>query len=116
MTVDVADLREDVLHSLQEKRLTIDLEPTIVLELLDRIADLEDTVDEQRSREAESNSLNYLHGLKDGITRYAWWKNGVQFVGTTGTTLKQALEAVDKTRDDIDAWITTATAHTEARP
>ena len=38
----------------------------------------------------------YIQGLKDGITKYAWWKNGVQEVGTTGTTLKKALARVDE--------------------
>ncbi len=31
-------------------------------------------------------------GLEEGITLYAWWKDGVQYVGTTGRTLKKALE------------------------
>ena len=30
-----------------------------------------------------------------GIRRYAWWRDGEQYVGTTGTTLKQALEEVE---------------------
>ena len=38
----------------------------------------------------------YLLGLKDGIRRFAWWKNGTEFVGSCGMTLKQALEEVDK--------------------
>ena len=31
-------------------------------------------------------------GLREGITRYAHWKNGVQLVGTCGTTLADALQ------------------------
>lgn len=36
----------------------------------------------------------YIEGLKEGIRRYAWWKNGCQYVGSCGTTLKQALEEI----------------------
>ena len=38
----------------------------------------------------------YFDGVKAGIRRFAWWKDGVQYVGTTGTTLKKALEEVDQ--------------------
>lgn len=27
----------------------------------------------------------------DGLTRYAWWKDGEQYVGTCGTKLKDAV-------------------------
>lgn len=37
----------------------------------------------------------YKKGLIDGVTRYAWWKDGVQYVGTFGKTLKQAIEEID---------------------
>ncbi len=37
----------------------------------------------------------YLAGIKDGIRRFAWWKDGVEYVGTCGTTLKKALEKVE---------------------
>ena len=30
-------------------------------------------------------------GHKEGLCEYAWWKDGVQYVGTCGTTLKEAL-------------------------
>ena len=34
----------------------------------------------------------YYSGVAEGIHKYAYWKDGVQYVGTTGKTLKQALE------------------------
>jgi predicted transcriptional regulator len=34
----------------------------------------------------------YVKGLEDGIRAYAWMKDGVTYVGTTGRTLAQALE------------------------
>jgi len=47
----------------------------------------------------ELDKLDYYDGLyegmRQGITLYAWWKDGTQYVGTTGRTLKQALEEVD---------------------
>ena len=37
----------------------------------------------------------YKRGFIDGITCFAWWKDGIEYVGTTGMTLKQAKETVD---------------------
>jgi len=38
----------------------------------------------------------YFDGVREGIRMYAWWRDGIQYCGTTGTTLKQALEEVDQ--------------------
>ena len=35
-----------------------------------------------------------IDGMKDGIRRFAWWKDGVQYVGTTGKTLADALSEI----------------------
>lgn len=40
----------------------------------------------------------FYDGVKEGIWKYAWWKDGIQYVGTTGKTLKQALAEVDEER------------------
>ena len=37
----------------------------------------------------------YYKGVKEGLWRYAWMKDGVYYVGTTGKTLKKALADVD---------------------
>lgn len=37
----------------------------------------------------------YYNGIREGIEQYAHWKDGVQYVGTGGTTLKTALERID---------------------
>jgi predicted transcriptional regulator len=42
----------------------------------------------------------YVEGLKAGITLYAYWKDGVQYVGTSGKTLKEALERAKRSLDD----------------
>ncbi len=34
----------------------------------------------------------YKEGYEAGLKTYAWWKDGVQYVGTCGTTLKEALK------------------------
>lgn len=41
---------------------------------------------------------NYYDGIIEGLTRYAWWKDGVQYVGTCGSTLKQAIADVEAER------------------
>lgn len=35
----------------------------------------------------------YVIGLEDGIRAYSWMKDGTTYVGTTGRTLAEALEA-----------------------
>lgn len=35
-------------------------------------------------------------GVAAGIQAYAWWKDGVQQVGTAGMTLEAALKEVDE--------------------
>lgn len=37
----------------------------------------------------------YYNGIREGIEQYAHWKDGVQYVGTCGTTLKDALKYID---------------------
>lgn len=44
---------------------------------------------------AEIRQRAYFRGVRDGVQRFAWWKDGVQRVGTTGRTLRQALDEVD---------------------
>ena len=39
---------------------------------------------------------DFANGVKEGIKLFAWWKDGIQYVGTTGTTLKEALKKVDE--------------------
>lgn len=36
----------------------------------------------------------YNEGFKDGLRAFAWWKDGVQYVGTCGTTLLQAIDGM----------------------
>lgn len=38
----------------------------------------------------------YFAGVRKGLWMFAWWKDGVQCVGTSGATLKNALEEVDE--------------------
>ena len=43
----------------------------------------------------DAKNQAYIDGLKEGLTRFAWSKEGVQYVGTSGTTLQEALAQVD---------------------
>jgi hypothetical protein len=36
----------------------------------------------------------WTHGILEGIRLFAWWKDGVQYVGSCGTTLEHALKEV----------------------
>jgi hypothetical protein len=41
----------------------------------------------------------YYSGMAEGISKYAHWKDGVQYVGTTGKTLAKALEELKVERE-----------------
>lgn len=36
--------------------------------------------------------VSFLEGVLSGIHQYAWWKDGTEYVGTTGKTYKDAIE------------------------
>ena len=38
----------------------------------------------------------YYQGMRDGVERFAWWRDGIQYVGTTGRTLKEAIADIDR--------------------
>jgi hypothetical protein len=38
----------------------------------------------------------YDRGWVDGVRAFAWWKDGTQYVGTTGTTLTDAITRRNK--------------------
>lgn len=42
----------------------------------------------KRIRELEGA---YRRGVIEGLRQYAWWADGVQYVGTCGTTLSEAI-------------------------
>lgn len=59
-------------------------------------AELEKKVASHNTQVAELHAMANRareEGRKEGLCEYAWWKDGVQYVGTCGTTLKQALKA-----------------------
>lgn len=37
----------------------------------------------------------YYEGLREGVRMYAYWKEGVQYVGTTGKSLREAIATID---------------------
>jgi hypothetical protein len=41
-----------------------------------------------------NDQLHFLQGKIEGLEEYAWWKDGVCYVGTCGTTLKDATTAL----------------------
>ncbi len=43
----------------------------------------------------------YFQGKRDGLELYAHWRDGVQYVGTTGCTLQQALNEVNRAEEEV---------------
>jgi len=50
----------------------------------------------------KNTTRDHFEGLIDGIKMYAWWKDGTQYVGTTGTTLKEAIKRLEDEYTIID--------------
>ena len=44
----------------------------------------------------------YFKGQRNILRLYAWWKDGTQYVGTTGTTLNSAFEEICK--EEVQAF------------
>ena len=42
----------------------------------------------------------YYKGLREGVERFAWWRDGTQYVGTTGSTLKNVLQDINSFEAD----------------
>jgi hypothetical protein len=59
-------------------------------------------------KESEVSRAVWLQGYLAGLRAFAWWRDGVQYVGTCGTTLRQAIErawekyGIQKTEDADD--------------
>lgn len=50
----------------------------------------EDRVLVPYSKVKEQAEISFKAGMKYGIWLFAWWKDGVQYVGTSGRTLEEA--------------------------
>lgn len=50
-----------------------------------------------------SQSSAYYAGLREGVSMYAHWRDGTQYVGTTGKTLRAALAEIQEQEDDVRA-------------
>ena len=50
----------------------------------------------------------YYQGLREGVSMYAHWQDGVQYVGTTGCTLETALAEIYQQEQELLARYHTA--------
>ena len=50
---------------------------------------------ERTEEEQKAYREGYEAGLKEGVRKYAWWKDGEQWVGTCGTRLKEAIKRIE---------------------
>lgn len=48
-------------------------------------------------------SAAFKAGRRAGLREYAWWKDGTEYVGSCGTTLKKALADAD--REPAPKWL-----------
>lgn len=54
------------------------------------------TVSEIRKQGERLWDLGFIAGLEAGLRMYAWWKDGVEFVGCGNRTLAEALKSAPK--------------------
>jgi len=47
----------------------------------------------------------YYKGIREGVEKFAWWKDGRQYVGTCGSTLKDVLHDLANFEEDDIARI-----------
>ena len=52
------------------------------------------TVEQDQYRQIQEMRSYYI-GLREGVSMFAHWRDGVQYVGTTGKTLKQAIDQIN---------------------
>jgi len=38
------------------------------------------------------DNIEYDNGFVDALKTFAWWKDGIEYVGSCGMTLKEAIE------------------------
>ena len=48
----------------------------------------------------QAQTQAYYKGLREGVEKFAWWKDGTQYVGTTGSKLKSVLQDIDSFEAD----------------
>jgi hypothetical protein len=41
----------------------------------------------------------HYDGMREGLWRHAWWKDGVEYVGNSGVTLKEAYAKLEEDRN-----------------
>ena len=61
-------------------------------EEIDRLEVEKKQLQAENERLRKCIKIRYEEGFITGLREYAWWKDGVQYVGTCGQTLKEAIE------------------------
>lgn len=57
----------------------------------------------------------FVAGMKEGFRCFAWWKDGVEYVGCGAYTLEQALQAIDNGDfdEEAEAWLRSRQCHAD---
>jgi hypothetical protein len=64
--------------------------------------DVIDSPDIPNKLYTETDLMNkFYDGMHSGVYMYAWMKDGVYYVGTTGRTLKEANAEIEKERQSV---------------
>lgn len=61
-------------------------------------------------------AATYFAGVADGVRMFAWWRDGTQLAGTTGTTLAEAIDQLDAERQRVITALVTVQPEDQATP
>ena len=64
------------------------------------VLDIDDLINLKKWQEEQTGVVSeYKRGFQDGIKCFAHWKDGVEYVGTCGMTLEDALKSIENLND-----------------
>ena len=110
MDIDVVGELQAGIRILKDQRYALTEANTKLQAEVERLQGQADGYCVEYTEQKAENKRQYRKGYEDGLRAYAWWKDGVEYVGTCGTTLEQALKNkewtmaynVDKIKEEAD--------------
>ncbi len=64
-----------------------------------------------RPRRSQAEVDAYVEGVADGLYAFSWWKDGVQYLGTCGQTLRGEVAKLNKDRVNHPAHLCGERSH-----
>ena len=74
------------------------------MKLTSKLQDVTLIMDKEKEERMREYNLKiaYKNGIIEGIRRFSWWEDGVQYVGTTKKPLEQAIRELEKEYEGLE--------------